>query len=80
METRPTSFRLSEECREILRRWAERLGVSDANVIEMWARVFDRTGMEVSADFVRVRASMDERQAAPGKRGRGRPPRGSGQT
>jgi hypothetical protein len=63
METKPTSFRLSTECREIIRRWADKLGVKDADVVEMWARVFDQNGMEVPPEYVTAR------------RPRGRPPK-----
>jgi hypothetical protein len=39
MDTRPpTSFRLSAECRKLIRRLAEALGVRDAAVVEIAVR------------------------------------------
>jgi hypothetical protein len=37
-ERPPTSFRLSPECRELLRRIGERLGIRDSAVIEIAVR------------------------------------------
>jgi hypothetical protein len=45
-ERKPTSYRLSEACRQDLRQIAERLGIRDAGAIELAVRYFVQNGLE----------------------------------
>jgi len=45
-EMKPSSFRLSAECRGAIRHIAETLGIRDAGAIEVAVRFFLRNGLE----------------------------------
>ena len=44
-QRKPTSYRLSEECRQELRQIANKLGIRDAGAIEVAVRFFVQNGL-----------------------------------